>query len=459
MFFPCVQGLALVLAIGAGTNDPAVNQSEVLTRGLVHQAFAQPVAADPRPGRIVKDRPPAAINEIPPSRMPEGNNVRWIPGYWGWDDENGGYHWVSGLWRDVPPGQRWVPGYWAAGSNGFTWVRGFWVSADTRELAFLPSPPPAKQSLPTARAPGGGQFWVPGNWMVQDGQYRWKEGYWAPASSDWLWIPAGYVWTPRGTIAANGYWDYWPQERGLLFAPMRLSASRTTLIPQQVIPSGTLLVHLFVRPDLGHYCFGDYYDSSHVERGIYPWVHAGQYIEGHYDPIRIGYLTGVSSAARDEFDRIQDWHHFFRTRPGARPPATLTALLQRTAERDGGDSDKGQRSNEAEKQIVLVRPISQLASSANSSIRLTQVPESRLAEFRKSAQQTTDLADRAARLASARTLGDRAEENVRLALPGPAASSPAIVARAGRARGNIPDPESPRSEAAREASRVRGKQR
>src|SRR5690349_20461036 len=58
---------------------------EVLTRGPVHEAFAEVVAYDPEPGVIVTKAPPDPIEEIPPEERPEGYNVTWIPGYWSWD--------------------------------------------------------------------------------------------------------------------------------------------------------------------------------------------------------------------------------------------------------------------------------------------------------------------------------------------------------------------------------------
>ncbi len=83
---------------------------QVLTRGPVHEAFAETVTFDPEPGIVVPKAPPAAIEELPPDQKPEGANVAWIPGYWGWDDERSDFLWVSGVWRALPPGRQWVPG-------------------------------------------------------------------------------------------------------------------------------------------------------------------------------------------------------------------------------------------------------------------------------------------------------------------------------------------------------------
>src|SRR5262245_33771706 len=77
---------------------------EVLTRGPVHGAFANPGDARPAESPLVEKQPPEAIEEVPPDEKPEGDDVRWIPGYWAWDDDADEFVWVSGFWRDVPPG-------------------------------------------------------------------------------------------------------------------------------------------------------------------------------------------------------------------------------------------------------------------------------------------------------------------------------------------------------------------
>ena len=95
---------------------------QVLTRGPVHEAFAETVTYDPEPGVVVPKAPPAAIEEVPPEQRLEGANVAWIPGYWAWDDERRDFLWVSGIWRDLPPGRQWVPGYWGKAGQGYQWT-------------------------------------------------------------------------------------------------------------------------------------------------------------------------------------------------------------------------------------------------------------------------------------------------------------------------------------------------
>src|SRR5688572_4991366 len=78
----------------ASAND----ESETLTRGPLHEAFAEQVNYDPKPGIIIRKAVPEPIEEVPPEVKPEGNNVEWIPGYWAWDDDREDFLWVSGVW-------------------------------------------------------------------------------------------------------------------------------------------------------------------------------------------------------------------------------------------------------------------------------------------------------------------------------------------------------------------------
>ncbi|MEX0867934.1 MAG: hypothetical protein WD030_11305 [Pirellulales bacterium] len=41
-----------------------------LTRGPVHEAFAEQVSLDPKPGVIVTNAPPQSVEEIPPENRP-----------------------------------------------------------------------------------------------------------------------------------------------------------------------------------------------------------------------------------------------------------------------------------------------------------------------------------------------------------------------------------------------------
>ena len=92
-------------AASAAQTPDAQAGYEVLTRGPVHEAFAEVAAASPEPGVVIPRQPPQPIEEQPPETRPEGENVVWLPGYWHWDDDRQDFLWVSGVWRAVPPGR------------------------------------------------------------------------------------------------------------------------------------------------------------------------------------------------------------------------------------------------------------------------------------------------------------------------------------------------------------------
>ena len=100
-------------AVAQAPPVPYEEQPEVLTRGPVNEAFAQPVNLEIKTGLIAPNRPPADIEEVFPDERPAGDNFAWVPGYWAWDSDRNDYLWVSGCWRAVPPDMYWVPGYWS----------------------------------------------------------------------------------------------------------------------------------------------------------------------------------------------------------------------------------------------------------------------------------------------------------------------------------------------------------
>ena len=122
---------------------------EVLTRGPVHEAFAETVTFDPEPGIVVPKAPPAAIEEMPPEQRPEGANVAWIPGYWAWDDERTDFLWVSGIWRALPPGRQWVPGYWGRSGRALNGLPGTGPMPRRARWNTCPSRRRRSRSVPT----------------------------------------------------------------------------------------------------------------------------------------------------------------------------------------------------------------------------------------------------------------------------------------------------------------------
>ncbi|HEX3147542.1 MAG TPA: hypothetical protein VHR66_05625 [Gemmataceae bacterium] len=301
---------------------------EVLARGPVHEAFAQPAAGQPQPGPIAPKEPPKPIEELPPDQQPEGDNVQWIPGYWSWDDEGSDYVWVSGLWRMAPANHRWLPGHWQQIDKGWQWAAGFWAGATTAEIQYLPTPPATLEQGPTAPAPDDNSTYVPGLWTYQQTKFYWRPGFWIGNQPNWVWCPAAYSWTPSGYIYNEGYWDHPLDQRGLLFAPVRFGPLWVgrPYTPQFVVSVDFLLGALFVRASGRHYYFGDYFESRYATGGYMAWP---DYRVGRngYDPNYAFY--------RHQHRAEPLWepalHNLYRARLAGevpRPPHTLVQQVQ-----------------------------------------------------------------------------------------------------------------------------------
>lgn len=278
-------------ATGQTPQIPPEEQPVVLTRGPVHEAFAQPVNLTDQTGFTAPEEPPPGITEVPPAEKPAGDQFAWIPGYWSWDSDRNGYIWVSGCWRAVPPGMSWVPGYWANTEEGWQWIAGFWSPVSNNEIFYLPAPPALTNIEPQGPAPSRDKIWVPSCWYWYDGQYIQRPGYWLVERADWVWVPSSYVWTPRGYVFAKGYWDYVLDRRGVLFAPVyfpgRIYERPGFFYALDIaIDIDYLEIDLFTRPRYRHYYFGDYYDNIYISQGIYPWF---EFEQRHtwYDPIYV----------------------------------------------------------------------------------------------------------------------------------------------------------------------------
>ena len=340
-------GLLSALAVGGGLLSPtqvfAQEQGvEELTRGPVHEAFAASISSDPEPGMFVKIAPPGLIEEVPPEQQLEGDNVAWIPGYWGWDEEENDFIWISGVWRNLPPGRQWVPGYWGEEGSQWQWTSGYWANDDTEEVAYLPKPPKSIESGPNVEAPSSSHIWVSGTWVQREERYAWRPGYWEAGQQNWIWAPAHYQWTPRGYVFIDGYWDHNVVSRGVVFAPVHFhhdyySRPNYSYTPLTVISLAVFTNHLFIRPNYGHYYYGDYYAPRYRNEGFYA---SFSYRSGRngYDPLY--------AHSRWEHRDNHDWERqrrndfdFYRDNESARPPRTWAAMRSRPEDRRRGDRD------------------------------------------------------------------------------------------------------------------------
>jgi hypothetical protein len=377
-------GVSLPVAVSrAQSADANRDGAEVLTRGPVHEAFAGVVSYDPEPGIVVPTPPPEPIEEVPPEERPEGDDVAWIPGYWGWDDERDDYLWISGTWRALPPGREWMAGYWRDTGQGYQWISGYWADADGQETTYLPPPPVTLEVGANIDAPSDDYGWTPGCWIWQQDRYDWRAGYWAQGRADWVWVPAYYVWTPRGVIFVEGFWDYPVEQRGLLFAPVyyhsRGYARRGySYSPRIAINLSGFTDNLFLRPSYHHYYFGDYYDSRYDRGGFYA-SYSFQSGRHGYDPFY--------SHSRWEHRQDREWENHFqaayqnrRDNEAARPPRTWSAQL--TINARGGQG-----------RIMMAAPLEQLAARKDNPVRFQPVARGdrqTLAQRGREVQQSRD---------------------------------------------------------------------
>jgi hypothetical protein len=357
---------------------------QVLTRGPVHEAFAETVTFDPQPGIVAPKSPPAAIEELPPDQKPEGANVAWIPGYWAWDDERTDFLWVSGIWRSLPPGRQWVPGYWGESATGVQWTSGYWADAQTSEIEYLPEPPATAEVGPNIAAPSPDQNWMPGNWVWQQGRYLWRPGSWAAVEPDWDWVPAHYVWTPRGYVYVDGYWDYSVTRRGVLFAPVYFDANvygqrGFSYSPSVVINPGVFANQLFLRPNYQHYYFGDYYGSNYTTAGFCPWFSYNSSGYG-YDPFFAQQRWQHRQDRRWEQNVQADFQNKV-DHQNARPPRTWAAQTALVAS----------QANSTQMGFVVAAPLDQLTRSKDSPLRFKPVDQAERQQLGQNGQEVLKL--------------------------------------------------------------------
>ena len=343
-------GNLTAITVGGGlfAITPAVAQpeaansgAEVMTRGPVHEAFAGTISYDPTPGVTVDQAPPTLIEEVPPEQRLEGENVAWIPGYWAWDEDQNDFLWVSGIWRNLPPGREWVPGYWSDSDGRHQWTSGYWEDAGNTEVSYLPEPPRSVESGPNVEATSNDQTWIPGNWSWRENRYAWRPGYWVGARENWSWTPSYYRWTHRGYVYVDGYWDYPVARRGVVFAPVHfqreyISRPDFYYSPVTVISLSVFTNHLFLRPNYGHYYFGDYYEPRYRDQGYFASYSYNSGRRG-YDPI-YAYDRWENRNDRSWGRQRQEYFEYRRDNRDARPPSTWVALSARSqADRERGD--------------------------------------------------------------------------------------------------------------------------
>jgi hypothetical protein len=396
----CIVAALLAISIAVAFNNAAALQRgppssqpgvEVLTRGPVHEAFAETVTFDPQPGVVVPKAPPAPIEELPPEQRPEGINMAWIPGYWAWDDERNDFLWISGIWRAIPPGRQWVPGYWGSSGQGVQWTSGYWADAQASDVQYLPEPPATVEAGPNVAAPSADHTWLPGSWAWQQNRYAWRPGYWAAGQSDWSWVPAHYVWTRRGYVFVDGYYDYSVARRGVLFAPVYFNAGiysqpGFSYSPSMAISPAIFGSHLFLRPSYGHYYYGDYYGANYASAGYSPWFSFNSSRYG-YDPFyaQQRWLNrqngGWDQSLQTNFQNL-------RANESLRPPRTWADQTARLAS----------ASNVNGQNMAIATSLGDLAKSKDHALRLQQVDKAERQQLAQHGQAVAQHRDQRQKL-------------------------------------------------------------
>jgi len=376
--------------VPAGANNGDI---EVMARGPIHEAFAQPGTQKPVPAPIVNQEVPPLIEEVPPEQKPEGTNVQWITGYWAWDDEASRFIWVSGFWRDIPPGRQWVPGYWARLADGYQYVAGYWGEIGQPDNQYLPEPPETIDNGPSIEAPGEDYTYVPGLWVYRETRYLWRPGYWLHCYPNYVWTPASYCWTPSGYLYNPGFWDYPLLNRGLLFAPVCFNRPLWNNVgwawqPNYCIQPSVFFGGLFCRSNFNRYYFGDFYGAGYARRGFTPWVN--NRIGGAYDANFSHYRWQNRNNPRWA-QNVQDV--FARRGRGeldipGRTLAQQERQVRERGDRPGGfDRDRDRDPFRPDNPNVLA-PLARLDPSV---AKLERISESRLNEERRGSQELRGL--------------------------------------------------------------------
>ncbi|MFL5339394.1 MAG: hypothetical protein ACJ8F7_04430, partial [Gemmataceae bacterium] len=335
----------------------------VETRGEIHEAFAQPYEPVVNPTAIVHKQPPDPIPEEPPSERPAGKNVQWIPGYWQWDDDRKDFSWISGSWRDVPEGRHWVVGHWTPVADGSYRVRGHWAAQQEPDFQYTQKPPePKHEERPPA--PDADSLWIPGQWFYTENGWEWRPGYYTAMRPGYAWQPASYYWSPNGYISTSGYWDYAPDNRGLLFAPVYFDQplwqnSGWAYRPFYALNLAAAWASLFIRPGWGYY-YGDWYGRGYSGMGYTPWYAYGS---RGYDPL-YNYMAWNNRGNPNWMANIQSVNQARINGTGTLPPRTLAATTGANA---------------------LVTPLNRL-TTVNPNLRLQTVTPQQRATIMQNAQ-------------------------------------------------------------------------
>lgn len=374
---------------------PLATATDVLLRGPVHEAFAQPAMLDRTAAPLTIDaQPPAPLAEYPSAVRPARADAVWLPGYWAWERADERFVWIPGIWRIAPPGMRWSPGYWSEADGRATWIAGFWYPRDRVQLRYLPEPPTEAGDEERGAAPAGDFFYVPGYWVFSGGKYVWRSGHWSPAHTGWVWMPTRALSTPGGNLLLPGYWDYTLSKRGVLFAPLAPAGDDVAgaaqdrrrpavVTPRVAIDARRLGEYLFIDAASQHYCFGDYFAAQPDSPGMTAWFDFG---EGS-DPL-FGYERWTRGRLQPNWQAALQRRYAERRRQAAlRPPTLWTG--DPTIAADGGKAQADAADAVSSPGVTLVA----LARDRSAALKLTTITGEELARAAQQAEYYKLLAN------------------------------------------------------------------
>ena len=371
---------------------------EVLTRGPVHEAYAQPLEQQPEPGTPVPKGPPAPIPEEPPPQGPDLDNAQWIPGYWAWDAERNDFIWVSGVYRVAPQGRTFVPGYWTQTPNGWRWIAGFWSDPNQPDMPYAPEPPAPLDNGPSLPPPDDNSMYIPGVWVYRDSRFIWRPGYYSQSLLGRVWVPSHYVWTPNGYLFVNGYWDLPYDARGLVCAPVYFNRplwadAGWCYRPNFVVGYDAFFDSAFIRAGSCHFYFGNFYGDRCARLGYNPW-YTGR---GRYDPAFSYY--GLQNY-RNNPNWIAGIQQTYAGRAGGRLAAPPISLAQQTALVNARSAP------------AVVTPANQFTSKQ---VRLVNATPTQLDTQKAAAQRNRQIAANRQQFDAAPSKSSNTKNNVRAA--------------------------------------------
>jgi hypothetical protein len=237
----------------------------------------------------------------------------------------------------------------------------------------------------------------------------------------------------------DGYYDYDPQLRGVLFAPVYFRRSffgffgwpRYRYCPSICIDVGNLFASLFCRPQYGHYYFGDYYDPGYSQYGIYPWFETPR-VHRWYSPF-CEYTAWrhereqphwMESVRRDFDDR--------RVHRELRPAHTFRALEAEIQRRP-------------DSRLTFAKPLTAFAVSSKGTFQFERVNDEARQRMLQQGRDRRDLASQRARWESDSARRGKALKPSRVILPAtartatpPASTSQPVTPQRSQAEGGAP---------------------